>query len=157
MASVPPYTYIQCPCVTGAQSSDTPHARGTVTGIVPAGTSFDSGGGGGGGASGGHGHGRSASASAGKPGGGASLTGQSPLKDLTSPSSSSSDMLDPRAARSSFGLYPLEHLLYCENCNQIRCPRCVSEEVLTVFCPNCLFEVPNTNLRTEGNRWVLSL
>lgn len=59
---------------------------------------------------------------------------------------------DPRAPRSNYSLYPLEYLLFCEDCQQIRCPKCVNEEVVTYFCPNCLFEVPSSNLRSEGNR-----
>lgn len=62
---------------------------------------------------------------------------------------------DPRAPRSNYSLYPLEYLLYCEDCQQIRCPRCVAEETVTYFCPNCLFEVPSSNLRSEGNRYDL--
>ena len=61
---------------------------------------------------------------------------------------------DPRAPRSNFSLYPLEYLLYCEDCHQIRCPRCVAEEIVTYYCPSCLFEVPASNLKSEGNRWV---
>ncbi|CAM1505147.1 Fc.00g107840.m01.CDS01 [Cosmosporella sp. VM-42] len=63
---------------------------------------------------------------------------------------------DPRAPRSNYSLYPLEYLLYCEDCQQIRCPRCVNEEVVTYYCPNCLFEVPSSNLRSEGNRCTRS-
>ncbi|KAL0256990.1 hypothetical protein SLS55_007800 [Diplodia seriata] len=63
---------------------------------------------------------------------------------------------DPRKSRSNFSLYPLEHLLYCEDCHQIRCPRCVSEEVITWFCPSCLFEVPSSNIRSDGNRCMRS-
>ncbi|KAL2194727.1 dynactin subunit 4 [Corynascus similis CBS 632.67] len=63
---------------------------------------------------------------------------------------------DPRAPRSNFSLYPLEYLLYCEDCHQIRCPRCVSEEIVTYYCPNCLFEVPSSNLKSEGNRCTRS-
>lgn len=59
---------------------------------------------------------------------------------------------DPRAPRSNYSLYPLEYLLYCEDCQQIRCPRCVLEEIVTYYCPNCLFEVPSSNVRSEGNR-----
>ncbi|KAH6629917.1 dynactin subunit 4 [Chaetomium sp. MPI-SDFR-AT-0129] len=59
---------------------------------------------------------------------------------------------DPRAPRSNFSLYPLEYLLYCEDCHQIRCPRCVSEEIASYYCPSCLFEVPSSNLKSEGNR-----
>ncbi|KAL2150507.1 hypothetical protein VTH82DRAFT_7070 [Thermothelomyces myriococcoides] len=63
---------------------------------------------------------------------------------------------DPRAPRSNYGLYPLEYLMYCEECHQIRCPRCVSEEIITYYCPNCLFEVPSSNLKSEGNRCTRS-
>src|SRR5436305_1198985 len=59
---------------------------------------------------------------------------------------------DPRAPRSAFSLYPLEYLLYCEDCQQIRCPRCVLDEIVTWYCPNCLFEVPSSTVKTEGNR-----
>lgn len=61
---------------------------------------------------------------------------------------------DPRAARSNYSLYPLEHLLYCEDCRQIRCPRCVIDEIVLWYCPNCLFEVPSSTVKSEGNRWV---
>lgn len=59
---------------------------------------------------------------------------------------------DPRAPRSNYSLYPLEHLMYCEDCQQIRCQRCVNEEIVTYFCPSCLFEVPSSNTKSEGNR-----
>ena len=59
---------------------------------------------------------------------------------------------DPRAPRANYSLYPLEHLLYCEDCHQIRCPRCVAEEIVTFYCPACLFEVPSSNIKSEGNR-----
>lgn len=63
---------------------------------------------------------------------------------------------DPRAPRSNYSLFPLEHLMYCEDCQQIRCPRCVSEEIVTYFCPACLMEVPSSTQRSEGNRCVPS-
>lgn len=76
--------------------------------------------------------------------------------DASSPAGQTPDederTFDPRAPRSNFSLYPLEYLLYCEDCQQIRCPRCVTEEIVTYYCPNCLFEVPSSNLRSEGNR-----
>lgn len=61
---------------------------------------------------------------------------------------------DPRAPRSNYSLYPQEHLLYCEDCHQIRCPRCVLDEIVTWYCPNCLFEVPSSSVKSEGNRYV---
>ncbi|KAI0455343.1 dynactin p62 family-domain-containing protein [Xylaria acuta] len=63
---------------------------------------------------------------------------------------------DPRAQRSTFSLHPLEYLLYCDVCHQIRCPRCVTEEIVTIYCPNCLFEVGSSSLKTEGNRCTRS-
>ncbi|KAL8359309.1 hypothetical protein RB601_007931 [Gaeumannomyces tritici] len=63
---------------------------------------------------------------------------------------------DPRAPRSNYSLYPLEYLLYCEDCHQIRCPRCIAEEIVTYFCPSCLFEVPSSNIKSEGTRCTRS-
>ncbi|KAI1426951.1 dynactin p62 family-domain-containing protein [Xylaria sp. FL1777] len=63
---------------------------------------------------------------------------------------------DPRASRSNFNLYPLEYLLYCDVCHQIRCPRCVAEELVTIYCPSCLFEVGTSSVKTEGNRCTRS-
>ncbi len=60
---------------------------------------------------------------------------------------------DPRSPRANYSLYPLEYLLYCEDCHEIRCTRCVAEEIVTYYCPNCLFEVPTSNLKSEGNRY----
>ncbi|KAI8964068.1 dynactin p62 [Daldinia sp. FL1419] len=63
---------------------------------------------------------------------------------------------DPRSPRSNYSLYPLEYLLYCDVCHQIRCPRCVAEELVTIYCPNCLFEVGSSSIKTEGNRCTRS-
>ncbi|KAH8701313.1 dynactin-like protein Arp1 p62 subunit RO2 [Phaeosphaeriaceae sp. PMI808] len=59
---------------------------------------------------------------------------------------------DPRNPRSHYALFPLEHLLYCEDCQQIRCRRCVVEETLNWYCPSCLFEVPSSVVKSDGNR-----
>lgn len=64
---------------------------------------------------------------------------------------------DPRAPRANYSLYPLEHLLYCEDCHQIRCPRCVLDEIVTWYCPNCLFEVPSSTVKSEGTRYIILL
>ncbi|KAI1074482.1 dynactin p62 family protein [Whalleya microplaca] len=84
-----------------------------------------------------------------------------PADDAPSPTSQDSPddddrTFDPRAPRSNYSLYPLEYLLYCDVCHQIRCPRCVSEELVSVYCPNCLFEVGSSSLKTEGNRCTRS-
>jgi len=59
---------------------------------------------------------------------------------------------DRRSPRANYSLFPLEHLLYCEDCQQIRCPRCVIEETLNWYCPSCLFEVPSSVVKSDGNR-----
>ncbi|ETI28662.1 hypothetical protein G647_01113 [Cladophialophora carrionii CBS 160.54] len=62
------------------------------------------------------------------------------------------DTFDPRNPRSAFSLFPPEHLLYCEECHEIKCPRCVTEEINATYCPDCLFESPRAMVRGEGNR-----
>ncbi|KAG8534167.1 uncharacterized protein KY384_001011 [Bacidia gigantensis] len=57
---------------------------------------------------------------------------------------------DPRTPRANFSLYPLEHLLYCEDCSDIKCPKCVIEEIICWYCPGCLFEVPISTVKSEG-------
>lgn len=54
---------------------------------------------------------------------------------------------DPRNPRSNYALYPLEHLLYCEDCQQTRCPRCIIEETLNWYCPACLSRCLAQSLR----------
>lgn len=82
-------------------------------------------------------------------------TGASPTDAVPDPDDDDRTF-DPRAPRSNYSLYPLEYLLYCEDCHQIRCPRCVAEEIVTYYCPSCLFEVPSSNLKSEGNRCTRS-
>lgn len=38
-------------------------------------------------------------------------------------------------------LYPLSRLYFCEDCHHMRCPSCVQDEIVSYYCPNCLFEV----------------
>ena len=64
---------------------------------------------------------------------------------------------DPRSPRSNFSLYPPEQLLYCEDCHQIKCPRCITEEIVSWYCPNCLFETPSSMVKSDGNRYVQQL
>lgn len=89
---------------------------------------------------------------------------QCPCSDTSIPTNSSTPpdsptheeerTFDPRAPRANYSLYPLEHLLYCEDCHQIRCSRCVLDEIVTWYCPSCLFEVPSSTVKSEGNRLV---
>ncbi|KAG5301463.1 dynactin Arp1 p62 subunit RO2 [Histoplasma ohiense] len=76
------------------------------------------------------------------------LSGQQPDPD----SDDEERTFDPRSPRANYSLYPPEHLLYCEDCHQIKCPRCITEEIVCWYCPNCLFETPSSMVRSEGNR-----
>ena len=77
---------------------------------------------------------------------GPSLQNESPEEEDQKP-------FDPRHPRSNFSLFPPEHLLYCEECHEIKCPRCISEEQISYFCTSCLFETPSSAVRSEGNRY----
>jgi hypothetical protein len=59
---------------------------------------------------------------------------------------------DPRYLRTNFSLYPLDHLMWCEDCHDVKCARCTIEEIVGWYCPSCLFETPSSLVRTEGNR-----
>lgn len=53
-------------------------------------------------------------------------------------------------------LYPLSRLYFCEDCHQIRCPSCVQDEIVSYYCPNCLFEVPTASVKSEKNRYKMN-
>lgn len=52
----------------------------------------------------------------------------------------------------TFAHHALSSLLFCEECDAIRCDACVACEIACYFCPNCLFEVPSASVRGEKNR-----
>lgn len=58
----------------------------------------------------------------------------------------------PHLPSSAYSFHPLHTLFFCEECDVVRCNRCVSVEVSTYYCPNCLFEVPSASVRAEKNR-----
>ena len=59
---------------------------------------------------------------------------------------------NPKSQRTNFSLYPLDHLMWCEDCHDIKCSRCTVEEIVCWYCPSCLFEVPSSTVKSEGNR-----
>ena len=59
---------------------------------------------------------------------------------------------NPYHPRANFALYPLEHLLFCNECHELRCPRCYYEEVMYYYCPSCLFETQSVSVKGESNR-----
>ena len=88
-----------------------------------------------------------------------------PCEDITAASNGSNESadeneerdedgqtFDPKSPRANFSLYPIEHLLYCEDCQQIRCPRCTVEEIVCWYCPSCLFEMPSAMVKSDGGR-----
>ncbi|KAF8583332.1 hypothetical protein K439DRAFT_1617549 [Ramaria rubella] len=58
----------------------------------------------------------------------------------------------PNLPSSSYSVHLLHNLYFCEECDAVRCNRCVSIEVSGYYCPNCLFEVPSASVRAEKNR-----
>ncbi|PVF97177.1 hypothetical protein CPB86DRAFT_760748 [Serendipita vermifera] len=58
----------------------------------------------------------------------------------------------PHLTSSSFAFHSLHNLYFCEECDAVRCNRCVSVEISGYYCPNCLFEVPSASVRAEKNR-----
>src|SRR5579859_2927000 len=62
-------------------------------------------------------------------------------------------IFDPTHPRAKYSLHPLAYLYFCQECQAIRCPRCVQEEIVSAFCPMCLFEVPLTSIKADGNRF----
>lgn len=58
----------------------------------------------------------------------------------------------PKLPSSSHSYHEIHDLYFCEECDSIRCNRCVSVEVSGYYCPNCLFEVPSASVRGEKNR-----
>ncbi|KAF5380690.1 hypothetical protein D9757_007058 [Collybiopsis confluens] len=67
--------------------------------------------------------------------------------------STSSTPPPPHLPSSKNSFHPLHRLFFCEECDAVRCNRCVSVEVSGYYCPNCLFEVPSASVRAEKNRW----
>lgn len=59
---------------------------------------------------------------------------------------------NPHDFRANFALYPIEHLLFCTECHELRCPRCSYEEALSAFCPSCLQERSSISVKSESNR-----
>ncbi|CAG8511656.1 12928_t:CDS:2 [Acaulospora morrowiae] len=59
---------------------------------------------------------------------------------------------DVNSPRVQFSTFPISKLYFCDDCHQIRCPRCVQEEIVCFYCPNCLFEVPTASVKSERNR-----
>lgn len=51
-----------------------------------------------------------------------------------------------------FEHHSLRDLLFCEDCDAVRCNHCAANEVACYYCPTCLFEVPSASVRAEHTR-----
>lgn len=88
------------------------------------------------------------------------LTSAAPSSSIAKRSSTSQPASDniedrtfnPHDPRANYALYPLDHLLFCDECDSIRCPKCWTEETIVWYCPTCLFEVPSSAVKSDGNR-----
>ncbi|XP_022100391.1 dynactin subunit 4-like [Acanthaster planci] len=47
---------------------------------------------------------------------------------------------------------PITKLYFCKHCLKLRCGRCVSHEVDSHYCPNCLENMPSAEARIKKNR-----
>jgi dynactin-4 len=51
-----------------------------------------------------------------------------------------------------FSAQPISRLYFCEECHRLKCNRCVQEDIISYYCPSCLFEVPTASVKGEKNR-----
>ncbi|PWN29266.1 hypothetical protein BDZ90DRAFT_230163 [Jaminaea rosea] len=70
----------------------------------------------------------------------------------TTSSSSATPLLPSQLAASSYSFHPLPLLHFCSDCLTPRCSLCATQEVITHYCPACLFEVPSASVKAERNR-----
>ncbi|XP_078384508.1 dynactin subunit 4-like isoform X1 [Oculina patagonica] len=49
-------------------------------------------------------------------------------------------------------LSPAARLYFCRHCIKLRCPLCVSHEVDSYYCPNCLENMPSAEAKVKKNR-----
>merc|ERR1711953_1218307 len=49
-------------------------------------------------------------------------------------------------------LKPISKLYFCRHCLDIRCGFCVSHEVDSHYCPNCMENMPSAEARLKKNR-----
>ncbi|KAF9419122.1 hypothetical protein BGZ94_009516, partial [Podila epigama] len=50
------------------------------------------------------------------------------------------------------GSQSLARLYFCDSCDEIRCPKCVQDEIVCYYCPNCLFDVPTASVKSEKHK-----
>ncbi|KXT04437.1 hypothetical protein AC578_3620 [Pseudocercospora eumusae] len=61
-------------------------------------------------------------------------------------------LFNPHEPRANYSLYPIDELLFCDECNETRCQKCWGEEMMYYYCPSCMFEVASSGVKGDGNR-----
>ena len=47
--------------------------------------------------------------------------------------------------------YPIENLYYCHPCQKLACTFCITQEIDSYYCPNCLENMPSAEALTYKN------
>lgn len=48
--------------------------------------------------------------------------------------------------------FPIQDLYYCQHCQKISCSFCVTQEIESYFCPNCLELMASSEAMVYKNR-----
>lgn len=59
---------------------------------------------------------------------------------------------NPYSPRADYALHQIENILFCNECHELRCPRCYYEEVMYYYCPNCTMEATTQSVKSDTNR-----
>ncbi|CAO1627759.1 unnamed protein product [Parajaminaea phylloscopi] len=69
-----------------------------------------------------------------------------------SPSSNRIPAVPSRVPEARYAYHPLSLLYFCTDCLSARCSLCSVAEIVTHYCPSCLFEVPSASVKADRNR-----
>ncbi|CAD6932240.1 unnamed protein product [Tilletia controversa] len=51
-----------------------------------------------------------------------------------------------------YSYFPLQNLYFCDDCDQVRCDRCLNIEISQFFCPSCMFTIQSSHIKEQRNR-----
>lgn len=75
-----------------------------------------------------------------------------PIGPLTSSAPIRAPALPSQEPSARYAFHPLPQLYFCADCLCTRCNLCSLTEIVTHYCPSCLFEVPSASVKTDRNR-----
>ncbi|PWN23640.1 hypothetical protein BCV69DRAFT_309521 [Microstroma glucosiphilum] len=67
-------------------------------------------------------------------------------------STSTLPLLPSQYSPARYSFHSLQTLYYCTECLETRCQLCSQSEIVTHYCPACLFDVPSATVKAERNR-----